>query len=147
MILLKKKIKIKNIYINENSKNEDSFRYILNKNLLRYNYRYIKGSNRLIYNNSEIKENIDDLKKNSIMKNKNKLYSSHEIVYNNNFKKENIEKKEEKNIPKKIPSIEHYKKFNISLHNKVPVSLLERKVKNLSSVVNHLYSNHHNNIL
>ena len=144
----KKKIEIKNIYINENSKNEDSFGYTLNKNLFKSNHRHIKESNnRLLYNYSEIKENIDDLKKNSTMKNKNKLYSSHEIVYNNNFKKENIEKKEEKNIPKKIPSIEHYKKFNISLHNKVPVSLLERKVKNLSSVVNHLYSNHHNNIL
>ncbi len=89
------------------------------------------------------------MKKNVIVKNKNKLYSSQEIIYNNNqnFKKENIEKYDEKNIPKKIPSIEHYKKFNISLHNKLPFSLLERRVKNLSSVVNHLYSNHHNNIL
>ena len=144
-----KKKEITIIYINENSKNEDSFRYILNKNLLRYNYRYIKGSNRLIYNNSEIKENIKNMKKNLNVENKNKLYSSQEIIYNknNNFKKENTEKYEEKNIPKKIPSIEHYKKFNVSLHNKLPISLLERRVKNLSNVVNHLYSNHHNNIL
>ena len=145
----KKKNEIKTIYLNENSKNEDSFGYSLNNNLLRYNYRYIKEPNRLIYNNSEINKNINDMKKNVIVKNKNKLYSSQEIIYNNNqnFKKENIEKYDEKNIPKKIPSIEHYKKFNISLHNKLPFSLLERRVKNLSSVVNHLYSNHHNNIL
>ena len=44
-------------------------------------------------------------------------------------------------------SLEHYKRFNISMNNKIPNELLERRVKNLSTIVNHLYSNFNNNIL
>ncbi len=48
---------------------------------------------------------------------------------------------------KRMMSLEHYKRFNISMNNKIPNELLERRVKNLSTIVNHLYSNLNNNIL
>ena len=141
------KIQIKTIYHKENSKNEDNTFLYLHKNLFKNNKRYIKDSISINYNNSEINDNNNEFKKNSDLK-KNKLCCSQEIINSHNdFEKEydinnlNNQKKEKG----KISSIEHYKKFNISLNYKYPLSA--RKVKNLSVVINHLYSNHNNNIL
>ena len=155
--LSENKIQIKTIYPYENSKNEDNnysykHKYNFHKH---FKHRYINNSS-MNSNNSEIKESDYEFYKNNFFKNKNKLSSSQDIFNNNknNSKKYNLndmnhQKQEEKNLPKerKISSIEHYKKFNISLNNKLSISLSERKVKNLSVVVNRLYSNHNNNIL
>ena len=54
---------------------------------------------------------------------------------------------EDDELNKKNPSLEHYKRFNNKLNNKIPNYLIERRVRNLSSIVNHLFSNHTNNIL
>ena len=37
--------------------------------------------------------------------------------------------------------------INNNLSNNFPLSFLHKKVRNLSGIVNHLYSNHTNNIL
>ena len=155
--LSENKIQIKTIYPYENSKNEDNnYSYKHKYNFHRYfKHRYINNSS-LNSNDSEIKESDYEYNKNNFFKNKNKLSSSQDIFNNNknnskeyNLNNMNHQKQEEKNLPKerKISSIEHYKKFNISLNNKLSISLSERKVKNLSVVVNRLYSNHNNNIL
>jgi hypothetical protein len=141
------KIQIKTIYHKENSKNEDNTFLYLHKNLFRNNKRH-KDSISINYNNSEINDNNIEFKKNSDLK-KNKVCCSQEILNSHNeCEKEydinniNNQKKEKRKI-----SIEHYKKFNISLNYKLPISLSARKVKNFSVVINHLYSNHNNNIL
>ena len=54
---------------------------------------------------------------------------------------------EDDELNKKNPSLEHYKRFNNKLNNKIPNYLIERRVRNLSTIVNHLFSNHTNNIL
>ena len=58
-----------------------------------------------------------------------------------------IIKDDELNPEKFNASLEHYKRFNHTLNNKIPNNLVERRVRNLSSIVNHLFSNHTNNIL
>ena len=58
-----------------------------------------------------------------------------------------IIKDDELNPEKFNASLENYKRFNHTLNNKIPNNLIERRVRNLSSIVNHLFSNHTNNIL
>ena len=67
------------------------------------------------------------------------------INNNNSTISPSVIKEDDKN--KRMMSLEHYKRFNISMNNKIPNELLERRVKNLSTIVNHLYSNLNNNIL
>ena len=80
-----------------------------------------------------------------------KKYISHEINpsiqtiyspnYNLNYNNNNIDKS------RNNPSLENYKRFHITMNNQIPSDLLEKRVKNLSMIVNHLLSNHNNNIL
>ncbi len=67
------------------------------------------------------------------------VYSpNYNLNYNNN---NNIDKS------RNNPSLENYKRFHITMNNQIPSDLLEKRVKNLSMIVNHLLSNHNNNIL
>ncbi len=67
------------------------------------------------------------------------LKNNHAISTNN------IKEKNEKS--RNNPSLENYKRFNITMNNQIPHDLLEKRVKNLGLIVNHLLSNQNNNIL
>ena len=71
---------------------------------------------------------------------------SKQLNNNNTMSTNNIKEKNEQKSRNNL-SLENYKRFNITMNNQIPHDLLEKRVKNLSLIVNHLLSNHNNNIL
>ena len=136
-----------------NIKKETSEKYI--KNIKRDNFGglFRKKSRNLKINYPNFKEEIL-IKKNEKNKLEINIVNSDSGLNNNlqqNINNNNstispsVIKEDDKN--KRMMSLEHYKRFNISMNNKIPNELIERRVKNLSTIVNHLYSNLNNNIL
>ena len=138
---------------NNNIKKEKSEKFIKNISKDNFGGLFRKKSRNLKINHPILNEELVIKKKD-----KNKLEINIFISdsgLNNNIQQNisnhnsiispSILKEDERN--KRIMSIEHYKRFNISMNNKIPNELIERRVKNLSTIVNHLYSNLNNNIL
>ena len=76
-----------------------------------------------------------------------KYISEGEKQLKNNYALSTYNIKEKNEKTRNNPSLENYKRFNITMNNQIPHDLLEKRVKNLSLIVNHLLSNHNNNIL
>ena len=141
----------KNIQEKNNIKKETSEKYIKNIKKDNFGGLFRKKSRNIKVNYPNFKEEIV-IKKNDKNKLEINIFNSDSGLNNNlNQNKNNstispsIIKEDDSN--KRMMSLEHYKRFNISMNNKIPNELLERRVKNLSTIVNHLYSNLNNNIL
>jgi hypothetical protein len=147
---------IPNCYENNNNIISERFKKNLKKDsfggLFRQKTRNLKTINTNLIcevqlNNNSKKNN----EKNKQVINVN-IFNSESSLNNNNSPKNlksnsNLSSLNIKDDNKRMLSLEHYKRFNISLNHKIPNNLIEKRIKNLSTIVNHLYSNHNNNIL
>ena len=134
------------IFNNTENKNQDisifknyNKKYLFNNDMNESNlFNYKIAKKEKIYNVKITKQNIKNINDNSVFNKTN----------NSNLNNEENNKNERRKY-----SLEHYKNFHINLNksnieNKnIPLSILEKKVRNLSQIINHLYSNHTNNIL
>ena len=134
------------IFNNTENKNQDisifknyNKKYLFNNDMNESNlFNYKIAKKEKIYNVKITKQNIKNINDNSVFNKTN----------NSNLNNEENNKNERRKY-----SLEHYKNFHINLNksnieNKnIPLTILEKKVRNLSQIINHLYSNHTNNIL
>ena len=142
------------IFNNDNNKEN-------NENLHTFNSqnKFYKDDNKNKYNNIS----LNNYQKNHFLK-KNILLNSEKnnFSYSKNISQSSIEENkmshERRNVSLDIVHINKnnnhhmvvnniFNHNNNNLSNNIPLSFLHKKVRNLSGIVNHLYSNHTNNIL
>lgn len=147
---------IPNCYENNNNIISERFKKNLKKDSFGGLFRQKTRNLKTIHTNliCEVQHNNNNKKNNE--KNKQvinvNIFNSESSLNNNNSPKNllsnsNLSSLNIKDDSKRMLSLEHYKRFNISLNHKIPNNLIEKRIKNLSTIVNHLYSNHNNNIL
>ena len=146
------------IFRNENNKenNEKFHNFNLNSN----NPKFYKDDNNNKYNNLSINNFTKNhfLKKNILLNSQNINYSYLKNISQSNIEENKISNdrrnvsldvfhKNNDNNPHNVIVNNIYKHNNNNLSNNFPLSYLHKRVRNLSGIVNHLYSNHTNNIL
>ena len=147
---------IPNCYENNNNIISERFKKNLKKDSFGGLFRQKTRNLKTINTNLICEVQLNNKSKKNNEKNKQvinvNIFNSESSLNNNNSPKNlksnsNLSSLNIKDENKRMLSLEHYKRFNISLNHKIPNNLIEKRIKNLSTIVNHLYSNHNNNIL
>ena len=147
---------IPNCYENNNNIISERFKKNLKKDSFGGLFRQKTRNLKTIHTNLICEVQLNNNSKKNNEKNKQvinvNIFNSESSLNNNNSPKNlksnsNLSSLNIKDDNKRMLSLEHYKRFNISLNHKIPNNLIEKRIKNLSTIVNHLYSNHNNNIL
>ena len=147
---------IPSCYENNNNIISERFKKNLKKDSFGGLFRQKTRNLKTIHTNLICEVQLNNKSKKNNEKNKQvinvNIFNSESSLNNNNSPKNlksnsNLSSLNIKDENKRMLSLEHYKRFNISLNHKIPNNLIEKRIKNLSTIVNHLYSNHNNNIL
>lgn len=138
----KKGTEIKIFYNKENRK-ENTLNYNKNNNkisLFKYNPKYFKDENKTTFFNTNLINPKTHVKMKSLFIDS---HNKNNFLFKNDFNNLNYDKYKITHVKRKT-TLGNYLNLN---ENNFPQNFMEKRIRNLSQVVNHLYSNHTNNIL